>query len=92
MVRNGNVSRQQAVQSECATLTIIVGAQDNESVFYSDDEGQRPDDDGQGADEVDPGGLARKSRGVDIERTGSDVTVDDTSSCEQVLVSFGKSL
>lgn len=51
---NVRVSRQKAVQGKGASLTIVVGAEDDECVFDGDNQGQRPDDDGQGANQVIP--------------------------------------
>lgn len=48
---------EERVERKGAALAVVVGAEDDEGVFDGDDEGQGPDDDGEGADEVVPRGL-----------------------------------
>lgn len=42
--RGTYVSGEERVAAECTALTLVVGAKDDEDVFGSDHEGERPDD------------------------------------------------
>jgi hypothetical protein len=53
--------------------------QDYQNIFDGDHHGERPDDDRQDSNEVLVGWWCWKSRGVHVERTGPNVTVDDTN-------------
>ena len=52
--------------------------QNDQNIFDGDHHGQRPDDDRQDSNEVLVGWWCWKGRGVHVERTGPNVTVDDT--------------
>lgn len=48
------------VKCKSTSLAVIVGSEDNETVLDGDDESERPDNDGECADEIVPARLAGK--------------------------------
>jgi hypothetical protein len=73
--------RGQRQHGDQAALAVVVGTQDQHHVLERDDDGQRPEEDGQ--DAVDVGGSEGDMAGAEdlfdrIQNTGADVAVDNT--------------
>lgn len=83
------VSSEQAVHGECATLPLIVCIQNDQDIFDCHDDRERPNDNGERSEEVIEGRGLGECGGVDIERAGTNVTVNDTSRliCKTIRVS-----
>src|SRR5579871_4611002 len=75
---------QQREQRDDTALAAIISAQNENGVFESDDEKQRPEDQRHGAYDVfGRGSTARVDRLFQpVERTGADVAVDNSKGCQ----------
>ena len=80
--RDVGVPRHKAVQCEGASLAIVVGIEDDEAILDTHEQGQGPDDEGEGTDKVIPGWLRAEGRGVHVKRGGANVTVNNTGRLE----------
>lgn len=58
--------------------------EDDKNVFHRHHHHKTPYDDGEDADEIFVGWFGAEGRGIDIERTGTDVTINDADAlvCE----------
>lgn len=78
------VSGQQAVDGKGTPLSFIIGAQNDEGIFYGDDKSKGPNDYRQCPQEIIVGRLRGESRGKDIKGTCSNVY------CLQLVRGFRK--
>jgi len=76
------VAGQERVCRKGTTLTVVVGKENNDDVFQCDHHEQRPDDERQDADQVLLARVFGENGRVYIERTGSDISIDDADGLE----------
>ena len=69
------IAAEETVCTEGPTLAIIIGPEHYEDVFDRDHQNQAPDDQGQDAHQILSRGWCREGAGIDIERTGADITI-----------------
>lgn len=71
------MSRQERVNGKGAALALVVGAEHDEDIFQSDDQGEGPDDERQSSEEIVVRRGGSEGGRVNIKRTGPYVAVDD---------------
>ena len=82
-------------QRKCATLAVIVGAQQQQNVFCGDDDKERPQDQGQNPEHNDSRDrLALRRTGNSlakrIQRRGSDIAKDDADTSQRQRPKAGR--
>jgi hypothetical protein len=72
-----DISRNKRIQRKGTTFTLIVGIQSDKSVFDSDHDGQRPDNQGQRSEHICLAGIFAEGRRIHVQGTCADVTVNN---------------
>lgn len=73
------ISGEQRVDRESTALALIIGSEYNEDVLDADHQGESPNDERERAQQIIIAGLRAEGGGIDIERTGPNVTIDDAN-------------
>ena len=73
------ISRQQTINRKGAPLTLIIRSEHNGNILDADHQRQGPYDEGESAKKVIVTGFGAEGGGVDVERGGADVAVDDAN-------------
>jgi hypothetical protein len=83
-VRSTHISREQRISAERPALAFVVSMKDNQDVLHRNHHHKGPNNDGEDADEIIVRGFGGEGGRIDVEWTGSNVTVDDANTlvCE----------
>ena len=72
------MSGEQRIQRKGPTFTLVVGSEYDEDILDADHQRKGPDDKGESPEKVIVGGFRRECGRVDVERTCSNVAIDDS--------------
>ena len=73
-----HISRQERVYSKCSSLTFIVCIEHYADIFDGNHDGESPNDEWDGSENILIARFAAKSRRVHIQRTCSNIPIDDS--------------
>ena len=71
------ISAEQGIYRKCTAFALIIRSQHNEHILDSDHQGNTPDDEGEGPEEIVVAWLGSKGGGENIEGRSANVAIDD---------------